>query len=304
MENINLSPILLFVYKRLDTLERTVAALKQNSIASDSELFIFSDGGKSNEDNKKVEEVRTFLRNISGFKKVILKESGKNMGLANSVIAGVTEVLKSYNSVIVLEDDLVTSPNFLNFMNESLSYYQDSLNVFSVSGYSFNLKIPDGYNYDVYFTKRSSSWGWAIWKDRWEKVDWSMKNFENTNWSFQRKSDFNKMGSDLYGMLKRQYQGKMDSWAIRFCFHQYLINSYTVFPAISKVQNIGYGDDATHTNGYNSFKTILDSTNRIEFRFTPPFLEDKIIRRFAAKRGYLERIKGKVLNFLIKRFMF
>ena len=291
------APILLFTYKRIKSLKKTVETLKENFLASESELYIFSDGGKSDDDNKKVGEVRDYLRSISGFKKITLKESKVNKGLANSIINGVTEVLKSYDSVIVLEDDLETSPNFLNFMKESLSYYQNSSNVFSVSGYSFDLKIRADYNFDVYFTKRSSSWGWAIWKDRWEKVDWSMKNFEATVWSFQRIIDFNKMGSDLYGMMKLQHQGKIDSWAIRACFHQYLINSYTVFPVVSKVQNIGYGDDATHTSGYNSFKTVVDTTNKTKFTFVAPFAEPDIIRQFAAKRGYVERIKGKVLKF-------
>jgi hypothetical protein len=293
----NLAPVLIFCYKRLDTLKQTIAALQKNELSKSTELFIFSDGPKKEADKIIIQGLRTYLKSIGGFKSIVINESATNKGLANSIIDGVTKVLGEYDRVIVMEDDLLTTSNFLNFMNEALENYNNSSDVFSVSGYSFNLKIPRSYSYDVYFTKRSSSWGWATWRDRWEKVDWSMKNFENTNWTFRKILDFNKMGSDMYNMLKRQYEGKVDSWAIRFCFHQYFINGLTVFPSISKVQNIGFDKNATHTSGYNGFETILDTSNKTKYNFCSPTINDAILRQFVAKRGYIERIKGKLMTF-------
>lgn len=294
----NLAPVLIFCYKRLDTLRQTIAALQKNELSKSTELFIFSDGPKKEADKIIIQGLRTYLKSIGGFKSIVINESATNKGLANSIIDGVTKVLGEYDRVIVMEDDLLTTSNFLNFMNEALENYNNSSDVFSVSGYSFNLKIPRSYSYDVYFTKRSSSWGWATWRDRWEKVDWSMKNFENTNWTFRKILDFNKMGSDMYNMLKRQYEGKVDSWAIRFCFHQYFINGLTVFPSISKVQNIGFDRNATHTSGYNGFETILDTSNKTKYNFCSPAINDAILRQFVAKRGYIERIKGKLMTFI------
>ena len=149
----NYSPIILFVYKRLETLSKTVESLQANKLASESDLYIFSDAEKYQSDKVKVQEVRNYIKKITGFRKVIIFESKVNKGLANSIIEGVTKVLIKHDSVIVIEDDLVSSPNFLRFMNDTLSFYKTEQKIFSITG--FSIPILTKSEYDIYFTKRS-----------------------------------------------------------------------------------------------------------------------------------------------------
>src|SRR5215218_1955184 len=136
---LELAPVLLFTYKRVDVLKQTLAALQANTQAKDTELFVFSDGWKNETDKIGVQTVREYLKSIEGFKRIIIRESASNKGLANSIIEGVNEVIDQYGKVIVLEDDLITTPNFLSFMNTCLDKYKSESQVFSISGYSFNL---------------------------------------------------------------------------------------------------------------------------------------------------------------------
>ena len=169
----NLAPIVLFTYIRFEKLKKTVQILSENELAIYSDLIIFSDGAKFIEDNNTIINIRAYLKTITGFKSVKIYESKWNKGLANSIIQGVTDVLKEYPYAIILEDDLITSKNFLNFMNQALIYYKDSESVLSISGY---LPELDSLNcrFDAFFLPRSWSWGWAIWQNRWTKIDWEL----------------------------------------------------------------------------------------------------------------------------------
>lgn len=296
MAEYDFAPILLFVYKRLDTLQHTIQTLQRNFLAKESDLYIFSDGAKALKDGAGVTAVRDYIRTIEGFKSIYIIESPANKGLANSIIDGVSQVIKEYKKVIVLEDDLITSSNFLLYMNQCLDYYKSNPKVFSVSGFSFIIK---GLNdQDIYFTQRASSWSWATWNDRWIEVDWEVKDYSSFRKDIRKRWAFNKMGSDMAGMLDKQMSGKMDSWAIRWCYHQFKQQSYTVFPAYSKVQNIGFMNDATHTRDITSrYATELDNTSNMVFNFTDHIqLEPAIIKQFTSHYSISSRIKYKILN--------
>ncbi|HMI60389.1 MAG TPA: hypothetical protein VK518_05755 [Puia sp.] len=291
-----LSPVLLFTYKRLDQTRYSVEALQRNHLADQSELYIFSDGPRTKADAEKVQSVREYLKTIGGFKKTTLKMADKNQGLANSIIGGVTELINIYGKVIVLEDDLVTSSNFLSFCNQALSHYKADPQVFSVSGYTRPISgLKDN---GVYFTSRASSWGWATWKEKWNEVDWKVNDYASFSADRKARRAFNRMGSDMAGMLDRQMRGEIDSWAIRWCYHQFRKNYVTVFPATSKVRNIGFNEHGSHTTGrFNSFRTDLDESDSQSFEFSRDFSLDKgIIREFTRPYWLSERIKNKVLN--------
>ena len=156
--------ICLFTYNRAFETRQTIEALKLNFLAPFSQLFIFSDGPKNESDAEKVGEVRNYIRSIDGFKTVEIIESTINKGLANSIIEGVTQIIDKYEKVIVLEDDLVTTPNFLDFMNQALCFYNGKNNIFSISGFTMDLPSLAACKQDFYFSQRVSSWGWATWK--------------------------------------------------------------------------------------------------------------------------------------------
>jgi hypothetical protein len=296
------APVLLFTYKRLATLRQTVAALQANRLASQSDLFIFSDQGKRPEDMEQVREVREFIRTIGGFRSVHITENVANKGLASSIIGGVSQVIQQYGRVIVLEDDLLTTPNFLDYMNTALERYEREPDVFSVSGYSFDLgpEDPARYPFDAYFTTRGWSWGWATWKDRWSGVDWQMSDYPEFAGNPARRRQFAQGGSDLNLMLRRQMTGQLDSWAIRWFYHQFKVRGLTLYPILSKVYNDGFDEMATHTRGSNArYQPRLDEKLQYSFRLPDTIsVTSAWQKKFQKKLSIRARIVSKYQTFI------
>jgi hypothetical protein len=258
----SLSPIILFVYNRPWHTRLTVEALQKNTLASNSELFIYTDGGKNSEDCIKVEEVREYIKTINGFKKLVIIKRKKNWGLADSIIDGVTKIVNEYGRVIVLEDDLFTSPYFLEFMNDGLTTYKDRDDILSLTGFNFpknQVLIPKEYHDNTYMSYRFMSWGWATWEKKWLEVDWDVKDFEALEQNKAKIKLFNRGGEDLFPMLKLQIEGKIDSWAIRFCHAHYKKNSFCVYPIKSFVNNFGFDGSGVHCG--NDKRKKLDNAN-------------------------------------------
>jgi len=281
---------------------QTVSSLQQNILADRSELFIFSDGPKGEHDISQVQAVRDYLHTISGFNHITIIESAINKGLAESIVNGVTQVINEYGSVIVLEDDLLLAPNFLVFMNAALVKYENKPMVHSISGFIFDIPGSGNYPYDIFFTRRHCSWGWAIWRDRWNEIDWEVIDYKEFDRSSAKQTAFNGIGSDLTSMLNKQMTGKLDSWAIRCIYHQFKNGTYTVYPLTSKVVNIGFGEGATHTHfRFNKYDTTIDKGEKIEFCFPDEIFEDKwLIKQFKQKYSLLTRLYYYALNRLFK----
>lgn len=288
-------PICLFTYNRpLETMQ-TIKALQNNYLASESDLFIFSDGPKNEVARLKVEAVRAFLASIDGFKSVKIFESEQNKGLANSIISGVSQVIENYGRVIVLEDDLITSPNFLDFMNQALSFYSDQENIFSISGYSMDLPSLESYKLDYYLGYRASSWGWGTWRDRWEQIDWAISDYKTFIYNPFEHFKFMRGGSDLPYMLWKQMNGKIDSWAIRWCYHQFKNDLLTIFPTQSKIKSIGFGKNATHTKNTKRFDTILETGQQTVFTFDKnPTVNKTLNNEFRRKFSVIARLRDKL----------
>jgi hypothetical protein len=289
-----LAPICLFTYNRLNETQRTVEALKCNYLASQSELYIYSDGPKNVDSNQKVNDVRNYLKGINGFKSVEIIESPSNKGLANSVITGVSEVIAKFGKIIVLEDDLISAPNFLNFMNQALDFYQENPKIFSISGYTLNLPSLKTYKNDVYLGYRASSWGWATWKDRWENVDWEVKDYPAFKWNVFEHIRFMRAGSDMPRMLWKQMHGILDSWAIRWCYYQFKKDMLTVYPSKSKIINNGIGESATNTKKSKRYTVTLEEGHRIQFNFLEQIHVDKCLKKeFRSKFSFWSRLSDK-----------
>ena len=296
----NLAPICLFTYNRLNETKKTILALQDNFLASQSDLFIFSDGPQKTSHSNEIIKVREFLKRISGFKSVTVFEGQENFGLAKSIITGVTQIIKTHSRVIVLEDDLITSKNFLNYMNDALNFYQNLEQIWSVSGFSFPIKAPSNYLFDNYFGLRSTSWGWGTWQNRWEKVDWEVEDYNDFTNNQKAKKLFNMGGSDMCKMLNDQMTGKINSWAIRFCYSQFKNESYDIYPVISKVVNVGFTDLATHTGGMgNRFYTQLDKSNQVKFNFNHDIkIDPSILKQFRKPFSLKTRLLYKVKRLL------
>lgn len=258
------APVVLFAFNRPDALRASLEALAANVLASETPLFIRVDGPRNEDDAEKVAAVREVAQGARGFFNVDVVCSDENRGLANSVIRGVEQVLDVHDSVIVLEDDLVTHPGFLTFLNAGLERYKHVPEVFSICGYSNRVRIPSDYGYDAYFCPRSSSWGWATWRDRWQSVDWNPTPASLQEHAFA----FNRWGgSDCAKMLRDWMEGRNSSWAIRFCYSQFLQGKVSLFPTDSLVDpSGGFDGDGTHCKSYNRFRFLMASSERRSFR--------------------------------------
>lgn len=291
-----LAPIVLFVYARPEHTKNTIEALSKNELASESQLWIFSDNAKKDKAIENVEKVREYIHSIETkniFKKTKIIEAKNNKGLANSIIEGVTEIINEYGKIIVLEDDLVTSKFFIRYMNEALDFYEKNDNIWSISGYNIPIDIPNNYEQDVYLSYRGCSWGWATWKDRWNTVDWQVKDYKSFKHNYLKRRRFNRGGPDMAQMLDAQMQGRCDSWAIRWCYEQSKQNKYTIYPVKSLVVNQGLDGSGTHSGNDRSFDVKLNSNI--------PKLDDNlkinknITRNFYKKFDYGIRQKIKEL---------
>jgi len=256
------APIVLFVYNRLAHTRRVVEALLKNDFAEGSDLFIFSDAPESEAQSEAVSDVRQHLRQIDGFKSVTIIERDTNFGLARSIIDGVTSVVYQFGRVIVIEDDLVTSPYFLNYMNDALDLYANDDAVISVHGYIYPVEaqLPG-----TFFIRGADCWGWGTWKRGWDlfEEDGQKLLLELKKRKLTKAFDFN--GRAKYSqMLQDQIAGKNDSWAIRWYASAFLKNKLTLYPGKSLVHNIGNdGQGGTHCEKTQNFDIDL-----VDYKYT------------------------------------
>ena len=286
----NYSPIVLFVYNRLEHTRKTIEAIQKNTLAKNSELFIFEDGPREQDSTSNIKEVREYIKSVTGFKNVTINESIKNNGLANSIILGVTEIVNKYGKVIVLEDDLITSPFFLDFMNKGLDFYENQEKVISIHGYVYPTKkiLPE-----TFFLKNPSCWGWATWKRGWDFFEKDgkklLENIEKRN--LLKEFDFNN-SYNFSGMLRKQVMGKNDSWAIRWYASAFLADKLTLYPGRSLVENIGFDGSGIHSNRTSMFDSTITKfpivVNNIKIE------ENKSVRQVIIK--YFKSIKPNMLR--------
>ncbi|MBQ7263142.1 MAG: glycosyltransferase [Synergistaceae bacterium] len=252
-----LAPIVLFVYARPEHTRRTVEALRANRLASRSRLFVFSDGPKSDRARPAVEDVRRYVRAIDGFASVEIVEQERNIGLADSIIAGVTRVVDDHGRAIVLEDDIVTSPYFLDYMNDGLELYKDDEDVATIQGHIYPLDI-DGLP-QSYFLPSMGCWGWGTWARAWRdfEPDGAKLLSEIRSRRLSRRFDV----GDSYpftALLRAQSESDVDSWAIRWYATNFLLDRKGLYPSKSFVKNIGFDGSGEHCG---TSSTLVDLFN-------------------------------------------
>lgn len=250
-----LAPILLFVYNRPLHVKKSIEALLANELAKDSELYVFSDAAKDEASKSDVEEVRRFVHSIDGFKQIHIVEREKNWGLARNIIDGVTQLVNEHGRVIVLEDDLIAAPYFLTFMNDALETYKDEEKVGHIQACDFT---KDPTLPDTFLIKFTGSWGWATWKRAWKHFNPNGQELldELIRRKLTRQFDFN----GKYGftrMLRRQIEGKNNSWAIRWNASLFLSDILSLNVGRSLIQNEGFDGSGTNCGSDNLYDTSL-----------------------------------------------
>lgn len=249
------APILLFVYNRPEHVRQCIASLQANELAAQSPLFIYSDAAKTPESREGVEQTRRFIHNIDGFASVTIIEREQNWGLARSIIDGVTTQVNSFGRVIVMEDDLIAAPYFLQFMNDALETYKDEPRVGHIQGCDFtqDTSLPD-----TFLIKWTGSWGWGTWDRAWKLFNPNgkelLQQLEERN--LTHRFDFN----STYGytrMLRRQIEGKNNSWAIRWNASLFLADILSLNAGRSLIRNTGFDGSGTNCGGGGLYDSTL-----------------------------------------------
>ena len=268
----NLAPIILFTYNRLSHTKQTIDALKKNELAKNSELFIYSDGGKDEDSWNKVGEIRQYLESVVGFKNITIIKRDVNIGLAQNIIDGVTKIINQYGKIIVLEDDIVTSPYFLNFMNDSLNFYEKTSKVWHISGW--NYPISDENLDDVFLYRTMNCWGWATWKDRWNNYE---KNPQKLLSSFSEKNiyEFNlDNATNFWEQVEKNHTKQMNTWAIFWYTTIFKNQGLCLNPTQSFVENIGFDGTGTNTGPRDNYSSNLSRQN-YKIKFENNLIENK-----------------------------
>lgn len=300
------APVVIFSYRRKDKLEICINELQKCVLADNSDVIVFSDGYKDKNDKYAVDEVREYLHSIeyeNRFKTFTVIEQPSNKGLATSIIDGVTGILKQYSRVIVVEDDLVVSKDFLMYMNDALDFYCDNNKYGCISAYTEPLRHLRKYKKDIYVTPKGDCWGWATWSDRWRGIDWDLKSFDTYLNDADRRKAFSSLEKGLEEQLIAQHEGRLDAWAARWCFHLFNKGMLTVYPTVCRAVNIGNDGTGVHCDNVTYFDNRLnDSICSCRFETLEP---DKKLMHDMAHFGEMNLFSRllNMVNIYYKKFM-
>jgi hypothetical protein len=305
-----LSPIVLFVYNRPIHTEKTLEALSKNELAIESTLYIYADGPKENvtaEELAKLQQTRDIIKKYDKCKDVLIVESEKNKGLANSIVSGVTEVLNKHGKVIVLEDDILTSPGFLTYMNQALNLYEEVDDVFHIAAHIHPIPfiLPDLFFYNV-----NSCWGWGTWKRAWNHFVWDIESLNRSLelHPFYTIANFNKgQGNAFSEQLQANLTGELNTWAVRWHASMFLKNGLCLHTGKSLVRNIGFDASGVHCGVDEKYlkQKIVDNikVKLIPLKESNYVVECMMKFSLASKDGSSSKIRIKILFENIKTFL-
>jgi GT2 family glycosyltransferase len=290
----NFAPIALFVYNRPEHTRRTIKFLQQNLLAEESRLYIFSDATKDTTSQSLVTEVRDFIRSVDGFKHVEIIERKSNMGLANSIIDGVSRLVKEYGKIIVFEDDLISSMYTLQYFNDALNRYQNEERVMHIGAYMYPLKeenLPE-----TFFYRAATSWGWATWDRAWKHfepdIDLIISRFDQ-----EKKHQFSIEGTmNFWKQIQEFKSGKNNSWAIRWYASIFLRGGLTLNPSKSLINNIGHDGTGIHSGMNDIYHVII---NPQAIKTFPEKIEENVLV-YQSIKSFLKNRKGSLWQRIIR----
>lgn len=288
------APVALFVYNRPEHTRRTLKFLAANFLAEETRLFVFSDAAKTEKDQAAVDDVRSSVRAVSGFRSVELIERTENMGLAQSIIAGVTRLVNEYGQVVVFEDDLISSPHTLTYFNAALARYKANEQVMHIGAYMYPIRregLPE-----TFFYRIATSWGWATWKRAWDHfepdIEVLMSQFDD-----RRIHDFSIGGTmNFWKQMQAFKAGKNNSWAIRWYASIFLRNGLALHPAHSLIDNIGHDGSGIHSGTNTLYRVSVNPKPISQF----PVAIRELPEAHAAIKSFLKDRKGNLLQRIVR----
>ena len=290
-----------FCYKRAAKLKASMEALLANPECKDMEIIFFCDGHKSEKDLPGVTATREYINSLTGFKKVHKHFRERNLSTGPNFFAGINHLRDNYEQFIIVEDDLVVTPNYVRYMLDGLDFYRAEPSVFCMSGFAFPLSVKN-YPYDTIIHERFCSYGWASWSAKVKSVIWDKEGLQNllaTTPGFM--SQLDKQGPDLSRMLKKQMAGDISTWDIQMQVHVAKNRMKVVYPIISKSHNIGFDNESTNTFGMDYLKTVTDPGDKRHFNFCPVNVINSDLQNQLKKPYMLPALATrKIINTFIK----
>ena len=301
------TPVLLITFNRPDHTQRTIDALR---VQRPPLVYVFQDGPRVGNENDKescalVRE--TIKKGIDWPCELHVSFSEANRGCRDAIIYAITEVLKAHESIIVVEDDIITSPAFYSYMCKALEYYKDRKTVFSISGHSHSpdrFVVPEDYGYDVYASPRLFNWGWGTWRDRWEQADWTFSYYDSFMQHPFEKQAFCRGGDDLLPMLVDERNGRSSAWDIQFAYAHFRNHAVSIVPCVSYTMNIGQDGSGTHSGISESSHCDAHALNQNEnpFFLDNLYFDSRIINSLYSLFTKMKRPKWqKLINFVARK---
>jgi hypothetical protein len=287
------APIAIFVYNRPEHARRTLEKLLECKQASTSQIYIFSDGAKPG-DEAKVDQVRAYIKSVAKNKNIIIDERPKNLGLAKSILAGVSRVFESHEKIIVLEDDMLVGKHFLEYENEALEKYKSTSEILIVSGYAYAIGNKRS---KAYLLPTSSNQAWGTWKTKWQEINFSNADTSGLN-KWWTRFKFNEFGAIDYTtrLLENQQTQSSNSWAILLKWHMFTHSKLTLFPPFNLVENIGWDGTGTNCVESNPYEEKLDKINSKIEKFPTKIKYRKIDYIWLIAFHYYKRTKAFLLR--------
>ena len=256
------SPIAFFAYNRPMHTFACIQSLLQNRIAKDSDIYFYIDGPKNKSDKDANSAICEYLQSLKGFKNIHVIQRRKNVGLARSIIDGINDTISKHGKVIVIEDDLILSPHFLEYMNDGLILYRNVEEVLHISGYMF--PIEKTYESTTFLLPLVTSWGWGTWKRAWRFFGYNDTYFKKLRNNYRLRRKFNLNNSfDYWGLLKKQLNGDINSWAIIWYLSFFFQNGLALYPNHSLVYNAGFDGSGVHCAKKETEEKEFNTTSNI-----------------------------------------
>lgn len=288
------APVVVYTYNRLDHLKKTVSALQANHLAADTNLYVVSDGPKDENAKEMVRVLRDYIDSVEGFKEVHRIYRNENVGLFQSILLAEQLILSDFGRLITMEDDIVTSENFLDFMNAGLDFYEHSDSAFTIGGYCHPIKISDSYKFDSWNSPWHMPWGYGIWKHKYINIDLNMNPLQKIMQIKSKFSFLKRYGDFFLDTLDRDNRGLMTAPDARICAQMLLAGLCTVMPSKSKVRNIGCDGSGANSAKTNIYDVNLDNGRQRVF----DFVTDGVDFNCYVLKEYLKFMNGG----LIERF--
>jgi len=296
------TPVALFAFNRVDTLQRVLARLALCENLQGRAFYVFIDGPRNEIDKPKISLVRDvverFRRQCLPAIDIIQRQS--NLGNPRNIPLGISQVLDAHGRAIILEDDILVSRYFLSYMDEALDVYENDSRIWCINAWrSRFVKIPPKYQHDVYLDNRNMCWGWGTWKSRWSSVDLTMKDYDDFIVDTSNIELIYAAGIELKRMLDMQFAGNLHTWDVQCSYHMIKNRLWAIEPRYALTKNIGFGTESAHCSGGNA---AISTARFYNFRPRLPKLvepDERIVRQFR-HTSVDSRIWGRIARKLLR----